>query len=86
MSFLSGGFITAIVAISLERKLEKHTSVQCEGSRPEIISHHNISSIVCKKLSKQRSYYIPIFEGFLSLPIILDNFECPCNCLGLHWE
>ena len=23
--------------------------------RPEIISHHNISSIVCKKLSKQRS-------------------------------
>ena len=28
-SFLSGGFITAIVAIPPERKLAKRTSVQC---------------------------------------------------------
>ena len=32
-SFLSGGFITAIVVNSPERKLEKRTSVDCSDSQ-----------------------------------------------------
>ena len=59
-SFLSGGFITAIVVNPLERKLAKRTSVQClekvTNSRPSASSLHNLFSTLLscsQELGKQ---------------------------------
>ena len=38
-SFLSGGFITAIVVNSLERKLANRTSVQCSDFQNNLIDY-----------------------------------------------
>jgi hypothetical protein len=50
-SFLSGGFITAIVVNPPERKLAKHTSVQCREGRHKSKSGRESRLKHCSKLN-----------------------------------
>ena len=58
-SFLSGGFITAIVVNPPERKLEKRTSVHCTTlyySKPPIIRTDGILFEICYLGEKKKMW------------------------------
>ena len=92
VSFLSGGFITAILVNPLERKLTKRTSVQCKKLRFDkvvsgkryyfrdtkdfLVLSGDFHQSLTDKIRKPKKYFVITSDQNLSKLIFVQNLLC----------